>query len=55
MADNERFWLQRSNRRRRLRFFSKDSVDRGNIFPFLKYWTPVFENTGEINALNSDS
>jgi hypothetical protein len=33
----------------------KDSVDRSNIFSFLKYWTSLFKNRGAIHTLNSDS
>jgi hypothetical protein len=37
------------------RFLSTNFVDRDNIFPFLRYWTPVLDLTGGLNALNSDS
>jgi hypothetical protein len=33
----------------------KDPFDCGYIFPFVECWTPIFADTGEINALNSDS
>jgi hypothetical protein len=33
----------------------KDSVDPGNICPFLEYCTTVFDLTRGDNALNSDS